>query len=73
MSSGSKKEEVGCGTLRFQKAQKKCMLCLKISNGYSHKRYSFGDRMRTVGDMAVLARKQELVELIRQRGGTFAP
>ena len=36
-----------------------------------HKRYSFGDRMRTIGDMAVLARKQELVELIRQRGGTF--
>jgi hypothetical protein len=26
MSSGSKKEEVGDGTLRFQKAQKKCML-----------------------------------------------
>ena len=36
-----------------------------------HKRYYFGDRMRTVGDMAVLAHKQELVELIRQRGGTF--
>jgi hypothetical protein len=36
-----------------------------------NKRYSFGDRMRTVGDMAVLARKQELVELMRQRGGTF--
>ena len=34
MSSGSKKEEVGCGTLRFQNAQKKCMLCVKIGNGY---------------------------------------
>ena len=36
-----------------------------------HKRYSFGGGMRTVGDMAVHARKQELVEFIRQRGGTF--
>jgi hypothetical protein len=34
MSSGSKKEEVGCGTLHFQKAQEKCMLCVKIGNGY---------------------------------------
>ena len=34
MSSGSKKEEVGCGTLRFQNAQKKCKLCVKIGNGY---------------------------------------
>jgi len=38
-----------------------------------HKRYYFGGGMRTVGDMAVLARKQELVELIRQQGGTFTP
>jgi len=36
-----------------------------------HKRYYFGGDMRTVGDMAVHARKQELVELIRQRDGTF--
>ena len=34
MSNGSKKEEVGCGTLRFQNAPKKCMLCVKIGNGY---------------------------------------
>ncbi len=71
MSSGSKKEEVGHGTLRFQKDEKKCMVYSKFGSGYSHKHYSFGDRMRAVGDMAVLARKQELVELIRQRGGTF--
>ncbi len=36
-----------------------------------HRRYIFHDRARTAGDMAVDARKQELVELIRQRGGTF--
>jgi len=36
-----------------------------------HKRYDYGGGMHTVGDMAVHARKQELVELIRQRGGTF--
>jgi len=36
-----------------------------------HKRYTFHDCMRTVGDMAVVARKQDLIELIRQRGGTF--
>jgi hypothetical protein len=27
MSRGSKKEEVGYGTLRFQKVRKKCMVC----------------------------------------------
>ncbi len=36
-----------------------------------HKQYRYGESMRTVGDMAVIARKPELVELIRQRGGTF--
>ncbi len=36
-----------------------------------HKQYRCEDRMRTVGDMAVHARKPELVQLIRQRGGTF--
>ncbi len=36
-----------------------------------HKQYRYGENMRTVGDMAVLARKPELVELIRQRGGIF--
>jgi hypothetical protein len=37
-----------------------------------HKRYQFGDRMCTVGDMAVFARKHELAELIRRRGGSFS-
>lgn len=36
-----------------------------------HKQYRCEDRIRTVGDIAVRARKPELVELIRQRGGTF--
>jgi hypothetical protein len=52
MFNGSKKKKLA-GTLRFQKAQKKCMLCLKMSNEYSHKHYTFGDRMRTVGARAV--------------------
>jgi len=36
-----------------------------------HKGHPFNDRRRTVGGMAVVACKPELVELIRQRGGTF--
>ena len=36
-----------------------------------HKRYRFGKHMRTVGDMAVIAGKGELAELIRRRGGSF--
>lgn len=37
-----------------------------------HRRYPFQNgRSGTVGDLAVLAGKQELIELIRQRGGTF--
>lgn len=36
-----------------------------------HKQYRCEDRMRTVGDIAVRARKPDLVELIRQRGGVF--
>lgn len=36
-----------------------------------HRRYSIGDRTGTVGDMAVLAKKRELTELIREKGGTF--
>ncbi len=70
MSNGSKKEEVGHGTLRFQKDQKKFMVWMKIGNAYSHKRNSLVDRVRTFGDMAAHARKK-LVELIRQRGSTF--
>jgi ankyrin repeat protein len=35
------------------------------------RKHSAGDRGITVGDMALLARKPELAELIRQRGGTF--
>jgi hypothetical protein len=38
-----------------------------------HKRYQFGDRMCTVGDMAVFGRKHELAELIRRKGGSFTP
>lgn len=36
-----------------------------------HRQYRCEDRMRTVGDIAVRARKPELVQLILQRGGTF--
>ncbi len=36
-----------------------------------HRRYAAGDRSITVGDMALLARKSSLVELIRRRGGAF--
>lgn len=35
------------------------------------RKYTAGDRGITVGDMALMARKPALVELIRQRGGTF--
>jgi len=35
------------------------------------RRYVLGGREGTVGDMAVLARNKELVELIRSRGGVF--
>ena len=39
-----------------------------------HRRYPFqGGKSGTVGDLAVLAGRQELVELIRRRGGTFTP
>lgn len=39
-----------------------------------HRRYPFqGGRSGTVGDLAVLAGRTELVELIRRRGGTFTP
>lgn len=37
-----------------------------------HHRYSIPNRMATVGDMAVLARKPALEKLIRQRGGSFS-
>ena len=37
-----------------------------------HRRYSIPNRMATVGDMAVLARKPALEKLIRQRGGSFS-
>jgi hypothetical protein len=36
-----------------------------------HRRYVAGERSITVGDMAVLSRKADLVELIRRRGGVF--
>ena len=43
-----------------------------IENGTDLKRhYALGSREGTVGDMAVLARSKELVELIRSRGGVF--
>lgn len=35
------------------------------------RRYTAGERTITVGDMALLAGKPEIVELIRQRGGIF--
>ncbi len=37
-----------------------------------HRRYSIPNRMATVGDMAVLARKPAVEKLIRQRGGSFS-
>jgi ankyrin repeat protein len=37
-----------------------------------HRRYPLQGRTGTVGDFAVLAGKQELVELIRRRGGSFS-
>jgi len=36
-----------------------------------HRRYIVGERSLTVGDMALLNKKLQLVEMIRQRGGTF--
>ena len=38
-----------------------------------HRGYPLQGGTGTVGDFAVLAGRQELVELIRRRGGTFAP
>jgi hypothetical protein len=35
------------------------------------RRYIVGERSLTVGDMALLNKKLQLVEMIRQRGGTF--
>lgn len=37
-----------------------------------HRRYPIGNRTGTVGDMVVLAKKQELIDLIRERGGAFS-
>ena len=37
-----------------------------------HRRYQIKDLTVTVGDYAVLAKKPELAELIRQRGGSFS-
>jgi ankyrin repeat protein len=36
-----------------------------------HQSYIAGDHRLTVGDMAILAKKPVLTELIRQRGGSF--
>lgn len=36
-----------------------------------HKRYISGDLMYTVGDMAMLAKDQEMIELIRRMNGSF--
>lgn len=37
-----------------------------------HRRYPIGSRTGTVGDMAVLAKQQDLADIIRERGGSFS-